>query len=445
MRFLITPNYALPYDQRMVQGLAAGLREVGQEAHALDGPIDPRAAAVACRTHGADVLLQVNRFRPTEPPLPPGVRHVAWFQDIFPETVGDDVVSGTRPTDIVYALGDPAVLGLNVPLPCYVGSLVTGVDDRSLRAAAEPVSGAVDLSLCGFIPPPVVLARNLRLDMLVALDALQARLPFVGRMNAFWLGRRLLFRRQVPSDYVPYTVLVSFKNIVEKLYHPLRGDLDIHALSAAMRRAAKLPERHSPALAAMPGAHRGRAHRYFHLLMGVAPDRTTAVERAISYFARDYPRLLDRAALVNGVMSVSKSLELYGPGWERHEAFRPYWRGVIESPGELLLVYRKSRINLANNTHGIGLHSRTLECMAVGGFIFTHASPHDDKPGGMLTCFEPGVHYGMYTPDTLQEETRRWLRDETRRVSAGARAAEVVRAKHLWRHRAEQILQDLGR
>lgn len=444
MRFLITPNYALPYDQRMVQGLAAGLREVGQKAHALDGPIDPRAAAEACRTHGADVLLQVNRFRPTEPPLPPGVRHVAWFQDIFPETVGRELVSGTRPTDIVYALGDPAVLGFNVPLPCYVGSLATGVDEKTLRATPEPMQDAVDLSLCGFIPPPVILARGLRLDMLAALDALQARVPLVGRTNAFWLGRRLLFRRHVPVDHVSYDVLVSFKKIVEDLYQPLRGNLDIHALSAAMRRHAQLPE-HRSAPVASPGAGGGRARRTMRMLLGASPDRATATERAISYFARDYPRLLDRAALVNGAMSVSKSLELYGPGWERHEAFRPYWRGVIESPEVLLSVYRKSRINLANNTHGVGLHSRTLECMAVGGFIFTHASPHDAKPGGMLTCFEPGVHYGMYTPDTLQEETRRWLRDEARRVSAGARAAEVVRAKHLWRHRAEQVVRDLGR
>jgi hypothetical protein len=109
------------------------------------------------------------------------------------------------------------------------------------------------------------------------------------------------------------------------------------------------------------------------------------------------------------------------------------------------VAFRRSRLNLANNTHGLGLHSRTLECMAGGGFIFSHASPRDSKPGGMHTALEPDVHHGMYTPDNFQEEALRWLKDGERRRSAGARAATLIRQKHLWRHRAEQILEDLGR
>ena len=142
-------------------------------------------------------------------------------------------------------------------------------------------------------------------------------------------------------------------------------------------------------------------------------------------------------------MHVSKSLELYGPGWDKHEQFKPHHKGILHDQRDLLAVYRRTRINLANNTHGLGLHSRTLECMAVGGFVLTHASPHDAKPGGMHTSFEPGVHYGMFTPGNLEEEARRWLKDEARRIAAGRRAAAVIRKKHLWRHRAEQILNDL--
>jgi glycosyltransferase involved in cell wall biosynthesis len=106
-------------------------------------------------------------------------------------------------------------------------------------------------------------------------------------------------------------------------------------------------------------------------------------------------------------------------------------------------VFSRSRLNLANNTHGLGLHSRTLECMAVGGFIFTHASAADDKPGGMHTTFTPDVHYGVYTPDTIAETARRWLRDEARREKAAAEARAIVRQSHTWRRRAEQILADL--
>jgi hypothetical protein len=172
-------------------------------------------------------------------------------------------------------------------------------------------------------------------------------------------------------------------------------------------------------------------------------ENKDAIEQAISYFAQTYPRQLDRIALVQRALNVSKSVELYGPGWDTHEQFKPYHKGVLQAQGELLTVYQRSRINLANNTHGLGLHSRTLECMAVNGFIFTHASPHDDKPGGMFTSFEPGVHYGMFTPENFEEQARSWLDDEKRRIEAGRNAAAVIRQKHLWRHRAQQILNDL--
>lgn len=427
----------------MVRGLADGLSQVGQEARALDGPLSESEAVSACHEYDADILLEVNRFRPVDPPLPPKVRHIAWFQDIFPETLSADVVGRTTASDVVYALGDPDVLGLNLDLPCLVGSLVTGVDEATLRLSGERGANPVDFSLCGFIPPPVAWAQDMRLDILTLLDSLLARVPLFGKFNAAWLVRRILFRRHIPVEHVPYTLLTAFKQIVEAEYRPLHGDLDIYALSTAMRERAGLAERATRTTSGR-GLGPQRARRDIWMFVGTAPDHKLAVENAISFFARDYPRLLDRVALVTGAIAVSKSIELYGPGWERHDAFRPYWRGVIDSADGLSSVYGRSRINLANNTHGIGLHSRTLECMAVGGFIFMHGSPHDTKPGGMLTSFEPGVHYGVYALENIGEEARRWLQDEPRRVAAGVRAAQVVREKHLWRHRAEQILRDLN-
>jgi Glycosyl transferases group 1 len=109
------------------------------------------------------------------------------------------------------------------------------------------------------------------------------------------------------------------------------------------------------------------------------------------------------------------------------------------------MVYRRSKINLANNTHGLGIHSRTLECMAVGGFIFMHDSPHDSKAGGMLTEFEPDVHYGRYTVESFHEEAVRWLKDSEGRRRVGMQATERIRQRHCWHHRARQIIDDLER
>ncbi|NVO04858.1 MAG: glycosyltransferase family 1 protein [Rhodoferax sp.] len=171
----------------------------------------------------------------------------------------------------------------------------------------------------------------------------------------------------------------------------------------------------------------------------------SAFEQSVNYFAREYPRFLDRKMLIQLALQVSRSLELYGPGWNMHPEFRPYTKGIIDTQIELLDVYSRTRITLANNTHGLGLHSRTLECMAVGGFVLTHKSPHDFKPGGMQTSFEPNVHYGVFTPDTFQQEAQRWLTDDVGRVKVGQRAAAIIRQKHCWHHRAQQILDDLDK
>jgi hypothetical protein len=446
MIFLIVPNFALPYDQRMVNGLASGFRELGHDAVALGSPVPADTLVKLAGAIRADVVLQVNRFRPHDPPLSPNVRHIAWFQDVFPDT-SDGMRAAEREGDIVYALGDPQVLGLKADIPCFVGSLVTGVDPAVMVVKSNSSVPMTDFSLCGYIPPPLVLYPNIKSDLVWYLNDLFDRMAIVGESRSFRHFRFRLLRRYLSRDYLPYALSISLREITTALYRPLRGELDIDALSDALRIAARpyikfraqKPARHEH------WSQRGRLGRLLAPYRVSGADRRTAVESHINMLAREYPRLLDRVALIEAVFEVSRSLALYGPGWDKHNQFRVYHRGIVNDPYALLAIFQRSRINLANNTHGLGLHSRTLECMAVGGFIFMHRSPHDKKPGGMLTSFEPDVHYGVYTPETFREQAMRWLRDEPGRTKAGGQAAVVIREKHLWRHRAQQILDDLRR
>lgn len=410
LKFLITPNYALPYDQRMVGGLADGFRRIGHQAVALPAPVSSMEVARQCREKSVDVVIQVNRTRDPKVDLPPRVRHISWYQDVFPESM-NGFKECFRESDILYALGDPAVLGLNLKLSCLVGSLVTGVDQTVLDYRKPQPLHPVDFSLCGFIPPP--------------------------------LPRPTSLLRYLQPGKARYGVPEAIVKTVQDAYQPLRGALDIHELAGAIyaslerhrSRRSDVIRRLRNRLSQMPGLKKPLA-AYDSILSARA-------QKMVSYFTREYPRLLDRVALVESVLEVSDSLALYGPGWDKHRQFRPYARGVIDTQEGLLAVYCRSRINLSNNTHGLGLHSRTLECMAVGGFILMHASPHDNKPGGMLTAFEPETHYGLYTPESLKETARRWLLEEKKRIEAGRRAAEVIREQHGWQHRAAQICRDL--
>ena len=78
-------------------------------------------------------------------------------------------------------------------------------------------------------------------------------------------------------------------------------------------------------------------------------------------------------------------------------------------------VFRKTKINLGNNSHGFGMHSRTLECIANGGFYMIHPSLGDEKPGGIKTEFTLGEHYGEYRPETLAQDLLHYLKSPDKR------------------------------
>lgn len=416
MRFLITPNLSAEYDARMVMGLATAIKNEGHEAEATASPLSEEEVTTRCRDFSVDILFQVNRSRPIA--LSPSVRHIAWYQDIFPSTL-DTMADSIGARDIVYVLGDPVAMGLNIALPCPVYPLFTGVDEVLLRDASREPAQDLDFSLCGHIPTLLNAAR-------------WYTRPLIN------LGNKILDQCDINAKTtnipLPIAVRTELFGIVERNYRPLRGELDINELTSTAR----------AALAKYIATGYLRSDKPVPSRPWSEYRRRRSVESFIDYVTREYPRLLDRVTLVTKALHVSPSLELYGPGWETHERFRPYHKGVLSRQHDLLSIYERTRINLANNTHGLGLHSRTLECMAVGGFIFMHRSERDKRPGGMLTSFEPDLHYGMYTPENLEQEAQRWLRDDNSRLAAGRRARAVIKDRHLWRHRAQQILKDLA-
>lgn len=395
LKFLIIPNYAVPYDQRMVSGLAKGLNIIGHDAFPLSSPITSIELLNRCISDSIDIVIQVNRTRDPEVELPEHVRFVSWYQDVFPETV-KGFSDRFHDKDILYALGDPVVLGFNFNMPCFVGTLLTGVDSNIFKYKKINKQKEIDFSLCGFIPEP---PRTMGL-------------------------------------------FEKMKQTVENEYIPLNGSLDIHALEVAIRRD----------LAPYPNAYsiikQGLLkflYRIKHLIKddGTKRHMLSPFERSISFYTREYPRLLDRVELIDAILSYTKSIELYGVGWDKHKKYKPYSKGVISNLDALLAIYKKSKINLANNTHGLGLHSRTLECMAVGGFILTHDSPHDNKPGGLHTSFIPNKHYGVFNRDNIVDEADAWMKDKNKRQKAGELSSEIVMQQHCWQHRAQQIIKDL--
>lgn len=426
-RILITPNVSAPYDHRMVAGLASAFRSMGVDAHASADPLHPSTILDLTEKHNIDTVIQINRTRSPEFELPPNVRHISWFQDVFPETQAS-FPELFRESDILYTLGDPKVLGVDVDIPCPVIPLFTGVDRNTLKFNCIAQQQRLDISLCGGLPRRICSSRNSLAESMYWIDRLLA--PILPQKISHILNdwRRSLYSGDYVIPHFSFEEINEMKNIIASHYRPLRGEIDIHQLAQAI-------------INESSGVKRLKQSR--------SPNRESSynasIKKAIDYFSHAYPRVLDRELLASLASQATQSLAFYGNGLNKYDFPKPYYRGVLETQDELLKIYCESKINLHNNTHGLGLHSRTLECMAVGGFIFTHQSPHDTQPGGIATCFEPNVHYGAYEPNTFIDQATYWLANDKKRIQIGRNAKAIIQESHCWEHRAIQVLEDLAR
>ena len=160
-------------------------------------------------------------------------------------------------------------------------------------------------------------------------------------------------------------------------------------------------------------------------------------------FEEYLPRSLERRRVVEGMLSVSTSLEIYSQAnWLRYPQFAPYYKGFIADPRVFDVIYQTTRVNVHNGE--LLMHFRVLDCMAANGFILINTTKFDDRPGGIHNYFEPDRHYGAYPIDDVAPVARRYLADEPARIRIAAEARREVMAHHTWVNRAAQILRDLG-
>ncbi|MEO5377436.1 MAG: glycosyltransferase [Magnetococcus sp. DMHC-6] len=171
----------------------------------------------------------------------------------------------------------------------------------------------------------------------------------------------------------------------------------------------------------------------------VEPDLTIQYDLS----QRLYLRMARRHKLLNGVMAMNPmpTLTIHGThGWGKWPEYAPYYRGYLDEPTALRRLYRTSRINLHE---GPGVHFRSLDCMASGGVLFFMETPEDVSLGRLESIFQPDVHYIHFTPENFAEKATKLLENPVNLRQIAANAAQEVRQRHTWRHRAEKIREDL--
>lgn len=332
------------------------------------------------RLNQAEVVLGVDIARPEY--LASEVRYITWVQDLISWPHGNKVPR----VDTYEEQSRPGDIIYTLGDGRSVGIDETGPHWRgSLADAVDPSllnrprkQPGLDLALCTYIPPPTETLKGI---------------------EGYWSAvvRRLL----------------------REYYHPLRGELDPLGMYEHMK---KLLESETIGFDWV--------------------DHFKNRSQEVKWVIVQYSRMLDRLAVARQMLEVSRECEFRGGNWEHYPEFAEWVQPHTNDTEVLYNSFQRARINLHVNITGFGIHSRVLDCMAMGCFIMSHTTPRNCA-GQLTECFEPDIHYGVFTPEDFKERARYWLDNQEAREKASAEAFKVVRSGHLWEHRAAKILKDL--
>jgi hypothetical protein len=288
------------------------------------------------------------------------------------------------------------------------------------------------------------------------LDQTIADLPLIGKSSLVTILRKLLYPAFGIKSPFPPAAQLSMKEYINMRYTPLKGDLDIVELEKELRDyTARFALNYKKNVAKKlsinmedfykPYTNTENNSNIAKLIRRKMYGNINLYEAMLNYYVHSYPRSLDRIKIVDLVQLTGYSFKIYGKGWETYPEYSNIYEGRIKNHRHLLSIYNGSMLNIANNTHGLGMHSRVLESMAVGGFIFSHKHEGDIRSGDLNLYFEEDEHYGLYSADNFIEKVNYWVHSHKKRDHAIESSRNIVYQLHTWDRRVQQILNDLSK
>ncbi len=166
-------------------------------------------------------------------------------------------------------------------------------------------------------------------------------------------------------------------------------------------------------------------------------------DQLIAYFLYAEANTRRRLRFMMALKSFNR-IGIYGPAdWERllPDDLRSCYLGPIETNEELGEFYRSCKVNLSiNSLQGFDfINPRIFEVPALGGFLVAEWAPE------LETFFEQEKElFWFKTLEEMQELIELALSDEGLRLATISRAQERIRQDHLYRYRAQTILELLN-
>lgn len=415
MKFLLFPNFRHTFEFRILDALRYALEKSGHDVHVSWRPTYPHVVSRMASELGADVVLQVNRPRPAEEPLPKHVRHITWIQDARDSTM-KEIDERSIDGDIAYEMHPlEGLLGHRPSLPILHGLLPPGVDRRIVeRPGPRPPSAEqFDFTMVGAMMPP--LYADDREDMLGYLalnvdDYVDRRMKqqSIKRFSPQWF-QRLQDER---AEYVKRYSATVAKTAMELAFAPFKGEGD---------------------------------YRRLEKIVGASLDGSEPLDRNSVDYRLKYTRLINRTIIARYILDLTENVKFFGTDWKDHPEFQEYYGGYVHHQGQIVRINRASKIVVHENPNGCNFHDRVLYAMGGGAFVMLPPSHWDTVDGGFSTFFQADRHFGGFDQATFHENARRWLEDEKGRLDIAEAARSEVLARHTYEHRAEKILDDLKR
>jgi len=410
MKILMFPNFRHGFEFAMMDGLRAALAVEGCEVRLARRPAFPEQVARLAAHFGADVVVQVNRPRPSDPPLPTSVRHITWLQDPTDRVKMESLFDSVKDGDLIYEMHPiEAVLGKRPRLASPTARILAPAVDGRLIDAVRPSDTAAmrDMVLAANMMP--LLDSDPEEDMTIYLGLSEEG-----------------FARRYPGKHAGQEI--PGPEEMQRLYRD-------HVAGAYAKTAIELNELNFGAsrLDQMEDA----------IVAGTDPAQPWQNDKNTVDFRLGFSRAVNRALIARYMINVSGSVAFFGQNWEKWSEFRDFAGGVLRHQGQVLRENLKSRIVVHDNPNGCNLHDRVFYALGSGCLAMIPASEWDNYPGGLSETLDPDVHYAQYTRDSFYETAARWLRDVDARKTRGAAARQIILAHHTYNHRAAQILSDL--
>lgn len=394
----------------MMDGLRAALAGQECEVRLARRPAFPEQVTRLATHFGADIVVQVNRPRPVDPPLPASVRHITWLQDPTDWTKMETLFDGVKDGDLIYEMHPiEAVLGKRPEkAPSTACILAPAVDGRlidAVRSTASPDKR--DMVLSANMMP--MLDSDPEEDMTVYLG-----------LSEDEFAKR--YQEKHPTQET------STDEEMKRLYRS-------HVANAYAKTAIELNELQFGAsrLDQMEDA----------ITASTDPAQPWQNDLNTVGFRLGFSRAVNRALIARYMINVSDSVTFFGQRWDQWSEFKDFAGGVLRHQGQIIRENLASRIVIHDNPNGCNLHDRVFYALGSGCLTMIPASEWDSYPGGFGETLDPDVHYAQYTRDNFYETAARWLRDEDARNTRGAAARQIILAHHTYKHRAAQILHDL--